>query len=95
MPLTGYTWTKPVDTCGTISVALSSVTSTYGSLALSYNSGSSAYQVTPADYTKLQSHTFSITVSGTDLEHSAGVARSTTYGPFNLYVICSPNVGIT
>jgi hypothetical protein len=56
MLLSGYIWTSPVASCGAISVVLSSVTSTSGSISLSYDSANSRYQVELASYATVQIH---------------------------------------
>ena len=55
-----------ISSCGAITAALSSVTSSSGSISLTYDSANSKYQVRPADYATLQTHSFYLTLSGTD-----------------------------
>ena len=91
MALSDYTWTNPI-MCNTITTALSSVTSTAGSIVLSYDASNSRYKVTTGETTKVQTHTFYLTISGTD---GKGSAYSEVLGPYTLNVMCPTNVGVS
>ena len=92
MIMTGYTWTKPIALCGAISAVLSSVTSSSGSISLTYDSANSRYQVEPADHATAQTHSFYLTLSGTDLASASGVLRTEILGPYVLKVVCGAEV---
>ena len=95
MIMTGYTWTKPIASCGAISAVLSSVTSSSGSNSLTYDNTNLRYQVETADCSSVQTHSFYLTLSGTDLAASAGVLRTEILGPYVLKVVCPNNVGVS
>jgi hypothetical protein len=91
MALSDYTWTNP-SSCSTIAVALTSVTSSAGSISVSYDSANSRYKVEPADYAQLQTHDFSLSLTGTD---GQGSTYSETVGPYKLNIICPTDVGVS
>ena len=96
MILSAYTWTDPVAACGVISASLSLVTSTAGSLSLTYDGTNSRWFVETADSAIVQEHSFSLTISGTDnVAPAVRTLRTTTVGPYVLNVVCPSNVGVS
>jgi hypothetical protein len=81
MPIAGYTWTKPISSCGAISVVFVSSDSISTS-DLILTEASSVWNVEPNDFSEVADYTFTLKVSG--VGHGSAAYSESTHGSYEL-----------